>query len=709
MYSIDETSILEQTKLVEEDFIRGGSSPLMFDEFVAKYFLKHSQESQYPREVRIPKPLSRLKKGDAEPERILRFDGPILYKNNFPIWEGNSHKGINLLGLGYKNGDSRYPSSAELNDKDIHAIAGGMTGGGKSVLLDSIIQALALKYAPWELKITLADAKIAGFKKYAVSGGILPHTSSIAATTDAEYIISVLTELRDEMIQVNAMFSEHGGTDNLIKFREYTGLNYPRNLIVVDEFQTLFKNAAKKAKIIQDLLDDFARLGRSTGYHLLLASQEPGEIPTATLNNINVRMALGCMPDVSNKLLGNTEANMNLGAKGRLIINTKPGNADKKDNVHYRVPYQGDQEFKEMLLELDRIGTEVGFRHKFSFYNEESLLNEEEFRELISSKGGSNKKIYLGEPSFVMRDKDDDNYVRLEFTGDEIENMMVWCDNSLNVVRYSKMIKENLKAMGSSVFVNVISADKKVTTKIGLEELNPKILDGRDADSPAITAYLGAVYYRKIALEAEEQVFSQQRHTDDNTDTIFYMCFDKGSSYDTMLNRYRCYHVLTLSTENSYVQGLKLGGLSGEDLLEARKKLIINYIKLAEANGCKDQMMTYNHLKPVFNWIVGLDKVLGWGRDSKNNKIENFKKVLQDCSAANIRFILTTTTITDLNGLASGIRYYLMEGVTDTQARKVGAEEFPETVSSKLGVLFDRYAEGSKEPLKFKKMIFMDE
>ena len=39
----------------------------------------------------------------------------------------------------------------------------------------------------------------------------------------------------------------------------------PHVVIFIDEFQTMFKNAARKSKFINSLIDLVARLGRSTG------------------------------------------------------------------------------------------------------------------------------------------------------------------------------------------------------------------------------------------------------------------------------------------------------------------------------------------------------------------------------------------------------------------------------------------------------------
>lgn len=711
MFMIGADDIVVQAELLDNQYEEGLKSPLFLDKFMEKTFKRKAAGIQYPYTIKIPKSLPELLKGDITPAKEIVIDKPIMYQGRFPIWFGNSSKGINLHGFGYRNGDSRYPCSLALNDNTIHMLLGGATGQGKSVTLNSAIITAAFEYGPWDLKYTLLDAKIVEFKKYAAAGKVLPHIASIGATTDADYIISVLQDLRDEMLRVNAMFVANG-CSNIIEFRKQTGLCFPQNLIVIDEFQTMFKNAQRKKKIIESIIDDFARLGRSTGYHLLMASQEPGDIPTETLGNITVRGALGCMPSISTKIVGNDEANMYLGEKGRLIINTSPGNQDKKDNQHYRVPYQPTEMFSDQLAFLSSLGDEFGFRYNLSFYDENTFMEPADLREFIKQRNRMDR-IYLGEPSFVMRDEDGDNFVRMQIGGDDIENILVWCKHPNDVARYAIIVKENIKHMGSSVINNIIAADKNMVAKIGLEELSSKIYDGRDCEGQALTMFMQNMYFRKLALEVEQQVFVEHCGTSEQGNKLLSQSITDGKNplgneFDTEMNRSRAHAVLVLLNENTYKTafGFGAGGsLSVDFCIDA-----VQYcLRLTASVGCSKQMMTRKHLAPIFNWIVGLEKVRGWGRDFKNAHVEKFKKVLQDCTSANIRFVMTTTSMDNLEGLSSGIRYAVLSGLTETQAKKVGAQEYPETVSSALGIYFDKYDEIDPVPVKFKKMIFEGE
>ena len=97
--------------------------------------------------------------GDFEPAYTITVTKPVqgIYTQN---WFGDTIDGFYLHGCGYVNGDNRYLAKQKLDDADIHMILAGATGQGKSVTLNSIILTACSEYAPWELNLTMCDAKI---------------------------------------------------------------------------------------------------------------------------------------------------------------------------------------------------------------------------------------------------------------------------------------------------------------------------------------------------------------------------------------------------------------------------------------------------------------------------------------------------------------------------------------------------------------------
>ena len=161
-----------------------------------------------------------------------------------PIWFESTMEQA-YLRFGYKNLDARYISDVALSMECIHGFLGGSSGHGKSVTMNAMICGLCMEYAPWELEIHLSDAKIVEFKKYGVNHRI-PHISTIAATSDSDFVVSVLQSAFDKMQMRNKIFGSVGAS-NLKSFRKKTGLALPRVVIIMDEVESTFKFAGKKA------------------------------------------------------------------------------------------------------------------------------------------------------------------------------------------------------------------------------------------------------------------------------------------------------------------------------------------------------------------------------------------------------------------------------------------------------------------------------
>lgn len=699
MMRFDNMELLPLVNNVAESYKQASTAPLYFDKFLKKSLPALAQRANrvYPYTVRIPKSIDRLLMGDFEPAYEIVINEPITVDGGTPIWFGDSTDGVDLH-FGYKNGDSRFLSDVKLNDSKIHALLVGRTGMGKSVTTNSIVSAMCFQYAPWEVKLTMIDAKVVEFKRYAL-GDVIPHVSSVAATSDADYMISILESLKQEMLKLNSVFSKLG-VQNIADFRKKTKLALPQNIIITDEFQTGFKNAGKRVGILEDLYDEFSRLGRNTGYHLYLASQEIGTaLKKETLNQISIRCALGCTPDVSNIALNNDEAG-SITQKGRLLVNVNPTLGDKKDNVLYRVPFQPGDLFQEQKSLLSTLGSKYNFKYNLSFYDEQSVLYEENYKQYIESFNNTAHKIYLGEPSFVMHDKE--KSVKLEMTGEDVENILVLCNNRTHLERYCKMLKYNFMTLKNSVRHVVVLGDKFYENKCKLSELTDKVYDVRSYDDVTWTSLLNTIYNRKLMLEADNEVFSNIT-TSEQSEAIFYSLFDKGSKYDTELNRGRCYYLAGLMDNPTYRKGFQMADLSDSAFATKRNTRIKTLIESYASYNSADTKLTLDKVYSVYFWIAGFDKILGYVRDHKEKATERLKQILLDCTDVNVRFIILSTSLEDNGQLRTGIRYFIFDDTPTNELRYCKCEDYPEVKAKVLGVLYDSLATGDKI-LKFKKM-----
>ena len=702
MLSLDDTLIRNQQSLYKQVFKDGSSAPFLQADFFKKALPKlHSEYAvTYPYTVKLPKSLRELAEGDYTPAREILIEKPIEVEGT-PIWFGDATD-IVTLRLGYQNGDSRYICSQELGDNGVHMMLGGSTGQGKSVALNSLIYGLCYEYPPWGLRLVMSDAKIVEFKFFAENR--LPHITTIAATNDADYVIAVLEDLCNEMKFLNsAVFA--GKIKNIREFRKETGLTLPRTIIVMDEVQAMLANAGKKQTKIVKLIDDFARLGRNTGFHLIMASQEPN-IDKNILTNVKVRAAVGCTSDISTKLIGNTGASDIFGEPGKLIFNINSDAGKMEDNVLMRVPYMGTKMQKQLGEDLLRIGEYYNVIPQLEFYDADKTVPEKEYLDYIKSFPSFNPRtIYLGEPS--RRIDDEEKVVKLEYSGDERDTLCLLSNDIHNQIRFFKMVKMNLDAHPSRMHLGVV-ADMKYVKSCGIDDfIRQDFIDlsGVYEDNRVLDIAYKTICRRKLMLMVDDVIFGQGKDYDGSQDHLFYRAIEKGSRYDTKLSRLRYYVADNLLQKDKVI--IKLMGLSdvskdvlGEKIIK-EKKIIL---ELYHTYGSSDTRLTEGKLPEIFVWVFGLSRLYGIGVDGKNKYKEELKKFLAEGYKHNVHFIFMTNTMTDMTELVPEIRWFISSNIPTQELSKIKAtEDYPEFVAPSLAVKFDVLASGER-CIKFKKM-----
>ena len=699
----------------------GASAPLLYDSFIAKTHpvISNLLNKQYPCDVKIPKSLQALMEHDFEPEYIIHLEKPPIRKvpaiikcpdgttkeelMDVPIWYGDTSDVI-YLRFGYKNGDSRFYSKECLGDSDVHGFIGGATGQGKSVALNNIIFNAVEEYPPWELQLVLSDSKIVEFKAYARNP--LPHIDAIAATSDADYQISVLGKLCEEMMKRNSVFSSIGAK-KLKEFRAETGLCVPCVLIVMDEVQTAFKFAGKKSAMLLKYIDDFVRLGRSTGYHLLMASQEIGhDIPSDTLGNIKLRAALGCTEKTSEVLIGNGAAKEFYGRPGNVVVNDMQG--DVKANTLYRIPFLSSKRQSAVEQDLVNLGHEYKFRSNLSFYDEEKHVYEKDYDAYIRQFPFSTNKIYLGEPSYYVQGEY--KVTSLDLTGKDSENILVYTRTARSQLRFFSMLKKNImlhKSKDTKINNVVMCANDVFIEEGNAEELATSKTCFCKEKSYLNSQFIGiaksVIDRRKLMLKIDELVFSDSK-TGEEDDALFYKIYKKGSSYDTTINRSRAFYMHDALRFNQEFQHLMPGNTS-EQQEEKFLKLLKIIMSMYEMYGCKNTKVTKTNFPKVYDWVLGLDKIIGLGRSVKSKYLEEFKVMLQSATDVNVRFILFAMDLSESYDLRDAIHWVLIDESDDSLIRNIKCECFPMSKSAGLAVLYDRMEAGGA-CYKFKKMLF---
>ena len=202
------------------------------------------------------------------------------------------------------------PEVIDLVRDGPHALVAGTSGAGKSELLRSLLAGLVLSAPPSDLSLLLIDFKGGGaFGKLAD----LPHVVGYAddQTIAGHLADRLLASLRAELDVRKGQFKAAGNVDGLSEYRSARRRNaqlppVSRLVIVVDEFAEL----KEQQPDFVDGLVNVARVGRSLGVHLVLATQRPTGVVTPQIrDNANLRICLRVLDaGVSHDLVGSAVA-----------------------------------------------------------------------------------------------------------------------------------------------------------------------------------------------------------------------------------------------------------------------------------------------------------------------------------------------------------------------------------------------------------------
>ncbi len=243
-----------------------------------------------------------------------------------------------------------------------HALVVGQIGSGKSTLLHSLIIGSALKYSPEELELYLLDFKKGvEFKTYAAYQ--LPHARVIAIESEREFGLSVLEGLYREYERRGDLFRGQHAT-NLKTYRAQTKQPLSRILLVVDEFHKFFIEQDKLANRAYQLLELLVREGRSTGIHVLLASQNltgAANLPESIKGSFGVRIALQCSEADSRLIFAddNPAARL-LSRPGEAIYNAQNGLIE--GNNTFQVAWLPDAERDQYLQQIRALAERNGYQ-----------------------------------------------------------------------------------------------------------------------------------------------------------------------------------------------------------------------------------------------------------------------------------------------------------------------------------------------------------
>lgn len=228
--------------------------------------------------------------------------GKIEHLNSLTRWKENNPTKTLQTPVGVDSYGEIF--NLDLHEKfhGPHGLVAGMTGSGKSEFIITYILSLAVNYHPDEVAFILIDYKGGG-----LTGAFedeerdvkLPHLAGTITNLDGSAVNRALISIQSELRRRQAIFNEarkisNEGTMDIYKYQQLyrdkvVSEPVPHLFIISDEFAEL---KTQQPEFMEQLISA-ARIGRSLGVHLILATQKPsGVVDDQIWSNSKFRVCL---------------------------------------------------------------------------------------------------------------------------------------------------------------------------------------------------------------------------------------------------------------------------------------------------------------------------------------------------------------------------------------------------------------------------------
>ena len=213
--------------------------------------------------------------------------GKVEQLNSLDRWKTNNPVNSLSVPVGINQDGELFKMDAHEKGWGPHGLVAGMTGSGKSEWLVSYILSLAVNFHPDEVQFVIIDYKGGGLAlafENSEMGIKLPHLAGTITNLDKSAINRALTSIEAELKRRQELFNDareklHESSMNIYKYQNYYRkglLDEPIShlFIISDEFAEL---KSQEPEFLDQLVST-ARIGRSLGVHLILATQKPSGV-----------------------------------------------------------------------------------------------------------------------------------------------------------------------------------------------------------------------------------------------------------------------------------------------------------------------------------------------------------------------------------------------------------------------------------------------
>lgn len=336
------------------------------------------------------------------PEIEFEYEG-FTEIDGVKCWFASSAKNT-IMTVGPKDFMLSNPTGIIFQGDNVHSLAEGKTGCGKSVLIHDMLNNISDDYPPWEVRIIYIDPKNSEGHFY-TDIAPSPHFDVISCTGSIEFNASLFEYLKKENHVRQTLYSV-GGTSNIPKLRAKYNLVIPSLILVFDEYLESKrqiedtrvlgnKDAEKTLSAQEDSLVAIATLGRSAEIHEYICSQELNKgLKSETTSQMDCGIIMQGSVEMSEHAIGNPEGNK-LDRRGICLINNfRNMKHNEQHNIVSGIPFlemdaeskQGEYTLSQRLLyERFKKSQELNLNFKPSSFNEKMKVPRRRYREELSN------------------------------------------------------------------------------------------------------------------------------------------------------------------------------------------------------------------------------------------------------------------------------------------------------------------------------------
>lgn len=261
-------------------------------------------------------------------------------------WKSHeSHKSL-AVPLGVREQDNYVELNLHEKAHGPHGLVAGTTGSGKSEIVQSYILSLAVNFHPYEVGFLLIDYKGGGMANLFKD---LPHLLGTITNLDGAESYRAMVSIKSELARRQRIFNEYNvnhinGYHKLYKLGKASE-PIPHLFLISDEFAELKK---EQPEFMKELVST-ARIGRSLGIHLILATQKPsGVVDEQIWTNSKFKLCLKVQNEADSREMLKTPDAAAITQPGRAYLQV--GNNEIYElfqSAYSGGPYSEEEEKKE--------------------------------------------------------------------------------------------------------------------------------------------------------------------------------------------------------------------------------------------------------------------------------------------------------------------------------------------------------------------------